>query len=176
MLLMLALTAWADPTVEVAAGRSFTLADDLDSGSMVSIAAGARPWTHIGLEGRIDGQLLSAGSARLQAMPAVRLHVFDPEIQRSRWRPSVVAGAGGALSDDLIPLVMLGVDLDIPTGWPHHLRAGAATWTDLSGGWMLGFRLGVLGRPGRHRHEPMVAPSSEVPPQGPSAAPHEGAE
>ncbi|TVQ88749.1 MAG: hypothetical protein EA397_16260 [Deltaproteobacteria bacterium] len=164
MILWLALTAWADPTVDVMVGRSVTVAQDLGSGPLMSAGLGVRAWTHLGLEGRIDAKLISGGGGHLQAMPALRLHLLDPETRREAWRPSLMVGGGGSLGEELNPVVLFGVDVDAPTGWPHHMRFGAATWTDLTGGWTIGLRVGLVGRPGRSRHEPMVPPSTEPPP------------
>jgi hypothetical protein len=165
VILLLAVTALAaDPTLEVAVGRSATFGGELDSGITFDAAAGALAAPRLGVEGRAQVQLLPGGAARLRLAPAPRLHLLDPA-RRTAFRPSLLAMAGVAIGERPRPVLGAGVDLDLPTGWPHHVRVGAGAFTEPGYGGGVLLRVGLLGRMGKAaaEPEPEAAPAPAAP-------------
>lgn len=148
-------TAQADPWVDAHLGTSIGVTGEepgalaLGAGYSVGIAEPVRA------ELRVDGHVLSDGSARAAAGPALRLYFVRPDKQDA-VRPALVLNGGVAITDKTHGLLGAGVDVDLPTGWPNHSRVGAGVWTDLGETWAVGLRLGVVGRPWTRKPEPLV--------------------
>jgi hypothetical protein len=159
--LLLAAALATDPTVEATAGRNVVLQGPMSGGVAFDLALGGRPLPRLGVEGRAQGQLLSGGGARLRALPMVRGHLVDPE-RSGAFRPSLATGFGVAVGESPRPVAAVAVDVDLPTGWPHHARAGVSALFEPGGGLALGVRVGFVGR--------LAAPRS---PESPTAPPRD---